>query len=453
MRTEHNVSLALYFFNQLSQYPRQSKREGQVRDFVCRWAASHGFTVAVDRCGNCIIRIPAARGRQRSPMLALQAHFDMVAEKNVGHVHDFSRDPIVPRYEGDWVFAPNTTLGADNGIGIALAMALVEDPLVAHPQLELVFTTDEETGLTGAAGLDAHAIASHYLLNLDSEDDASLITGCAGGLNISFNKKYECAAAHTVALHDSAKVYRFVLHGFHGGHSGVDINAGVGNAICCGARMLYAAASSVSDGFFVGALHGGTVHNAIPREFTAEVLCANNAVRTRVMQIMRNELRAYASDNSLSYKKLHFELTAMTGGGTKGGSAMGAEAVHSARAAGSTHAGMTADTSAPADRSTATDAGVTTNRSAAADGTSATSTTAGTSATTDGTSATSATADRSAPADGTSASTTADTSAAADAGVTTNGSATTGGTGAMASRNEHRYDSGSGRDICDALCG
>ena len=302
------ASLVCYFFNQLSRYPRQSRKEDKIRAFIIRWAGSHSYHLTVDGCGNCIITVPPSNGREDSAPLALQAHMDMVCEAAPGHTHDFSKDPIVPRYDGDWIRAHNTTLGADNGIGVALAMALCEDPLIEHPQLELLFTVDEETGLTGAAGLSREALSAQHLLNLDSEDDAVLITGCAGGVNIELRR--ECAIEsrkRILSRMPNAVARTLHLTGFHGGHSGVDINEPLGNALCCGAAVVQALISGLPDGCYVGAMNSGTVHNAIPRDFWAHLLFADADTCARAERIIAEQLRRYAADHKLA-DTLTFEL-------------------------------------------------------------------------------------------------------------------------------------------------
>lgn len=295
---DHAAALVFYFFNQLSRYPRQSRKEDAIRDFVVRWARGHSYHTVIDAVGNCIITVPADIERHNSPPLALQAHFDMVCEVNVGHSHDFAQDPIIPRYRGDWVRASNTTLGADNGIGIALAMALCEDPLITHPQLELIFTVDEETGLTGAAQLEKGAIHAKHLLNLDSEDDQTLINGCAGGINLNIGVPYTPIPLAEIPL-DSPIAYHLQVSGFPGGHSGVDIHKPLGNPICCMTQILGMLRTAIPDQFYFGPINGGTVHNAIPRDCTVEVVFANTATRNRAEKIATAAFKQYTAECGL----------------------------------------------------------------------------------------------------------------------------------------------------------
>lgn len=295
--TDSGAALVFYFFNQLSRYPRPSRKEDAAREFVVRWARDHSYRTHIDKTGNCIVTVPADPARQNRPPLALQAHLDMVCESVPGHRHDFSSDPIIPRYDGDWVRADYTTLGADNGIGVALALALGADPLIVHPELELIFTVDEETGLTGAAGLSADAIKAKHLLNLDSEDDAVLINGCAGGASISVRKAYQLASRKSLPA--AAISCRLCVSGFLGGHSGVDIHKPLGNALCCGAQILSALLASLPDRCYLGAIKGGTVHNAIPRECEVKLLFADADARRLAERIVTDALKKYVTAHSM----------------------------------------------------------------------------------------------------------------------------------------------------------
>lgn len=305
---DHTASLVLYFFNQLSRYPRQSRKEDAIRNFITHWARQHSYHTVVDRIGNCIITVPADTEKRQSPPLALQAHFDMVCESTQGHSHDFSKDPIIPHYEDDWVRADNTTLGADNGIGIALALALCEDPLVVHPQLELVFTVDEETGLTGAAQLDKNAINAKHLLNLDSEDGQVLINGCAGGINLHICKPYQLEQPHKRTSSTIPVAYCLQISGLQGGHSGVDIHKPLGNALCCTADILAALLAALPDQCHLGQISGGTVHNAIPRDCTVELLLSSATVRSQAERIIKTALKQYATTHSLNDKDMKATL-------------------------------------------------------------------------------------------------------------------------------------------------
>jgi len=249
-------------FAKISCIPRCSKQEGPIREFLVGWAAGLGLASQVDRVGNLLITVPASAGRENSPTLVLQSHLDMVCEKTPESAHDFSCDPLHLYHDGDWLRAQGTTLGADNGIGIAIAMTLAEDRELVHPQLELLFTVDEETGLTGAAALTPGFFSGRLLLNLDSEDEGVFTIGCAGGRDSEL--LLELAYAEWPA---GCGFYELTVAGLQGGHSGVDIHEGRGNANVLLARTL--AELHRTGAMQLAGLQGGSAHNAIPREASA----------------------------------------------------------------------------------------------------------------------------------------------------------------------------------------
>jgi dipeptidase D len=252
-------------FDRILTIPRGSREEDRAREYVLEVAARRGLTHRRDAAGNVVVRKPATAGRDGDALTVLQAHLDMVNEKNADVGHDFARDPIRPRREGDWLMATGTTLGADNGIGVAALLALAEADDVAHGPLELLFTIDEETGLTGALQLDGGLLEGRRLINLDSEEEDAICVGCAGGgqstlaLPLTFEAPPTGAAACMLAL-----------RGLRGGHSGLDIRLQRGNAVKLLARLLHAAAHHVP--LRLAAFQGGNKHNAIPREAAAVVL-------------------------------------------------------------------------------------------------------------------------------------------------------------------------------------
>jgi dipeptidase D len=251
-------------FDQLRQVPRPSKEEGPVREHVKMWAASKGYPVREDAVGNVCVRVPPSKGYENAPTVILQGHLDMVAEKDKSTTFDFSKDAIPVRIDGDWVIADHTTLGADNGIGVAAAMASADDPDVTHGPLELLFTIDEETGLTGAQNLDGSMLAGRILLNMDSEEDGALFVGCAGGCTTHAHTHLHrvAPAANTVAL-------RVEVGGLRGGHSGLNIHENRGNAIKVLARVLKSFQPSTE--VLIETIEGGNKHNAIAREASAVV--------------------------------------------------------------------------------------------------------------------------------------------------------------------------------------
>jgi dipeptidase D len=254
-------------FDGLLAIPRPSKREERARRYVIDLAERKGLRWRQDATGNLVVEKPASPGREGAPGVVLQGHLDMVTEKNSGTVHDFDRDPIVPRREGEWVKATGTTLGADNGIGAAALLAVLEADDLVHGPLELLFTVDEETGLTGVLALDPEAIAlrGRLLLNLDSEEEGAVTIGCAGGSASLLTLPLETAPAPSGTLALDVK-----LSGLQGGHSGMEIHLQRGNAVKLLARALSAAAQQTP--VHLVSFQGGNKHNALPREAAARVL-------------------------------------------------------------------------------------------------------------------------------------------------------------------------------------
>ncbi|MGA3211103.1 MAG: aminoacyl-histidine dipeptidase [Terriglobales bacterium] len=251
-------------FDALCAIPRASTKEAEARRYVLSVASAAGLESAQDAVGNVVIRKPARAGREGAPMAALQGHLDMVCEKNEGTVHDFSKDPIRVVRDGDWLKADATTLGADNGVGVASALAVMESKDIAHGPLEFIFTIDEETGLTGAAEFGLGMLKSKYLLNLDGEEKGTLCIGCSGGLNTTARRKAKLQPA------SGGSAWRIKVSGLKGGHSGVDIHLGRGNAL----RVLGCVLQRILDRFplEIADLAGGSARNAIPREASAIVV-------------------------------------------------------------------------------------------------------------------------------------------------------------------------------------
>lgn len=288
----------LNIFEQLSAIPRGSGREAQVSQWLQDRAAARGFSSQTDEAGNLVIRVPATAGYETAPCIILQGHMDMVCEKTPDSGHDFLSDPIRCIVEGDWLHADNTTLGADNGIAIALALALVEGPAVAHPALELLFTVEEEVGLGGANQLKPGFISGKILLNLDSEDEGTFIVGCAGGQSVRFILPLSFGPAPFAAA------FHLKVGGLQGGHSGVDIHKHRASANKLLARVL-AHIQKITP-LALASLNGGTAHNAISREAEVSFVCApeqaeniRQAVRD-VEAILNNEYSASESGISLT---------------------------------------------------------------------------------------------------------------------------------------------------------
>ena len=251
------------YFLELSKIPRGSKNEAAAADWVADQARALGCDVERDAVGNVIIRKKATPGKEGRPTTCLQAHVDMVCEKNEGTEHDFLKDPIQLVRDGDLLRAKGTTLGADNGIGVAAALAVLASKDIAHGPIEALITIDEETGLTGANGLQPGRLKAKYLLNLDSEEEGFLTIGCAGGVDTIVSRKLTRTAAPA-----GSRAYRLKVFGLKGGHSGIDIHAGRGNAIRLLAQLLDAANGF---GFALASIKGGNKRNAIPREASAMI--------------------------------------------------------------------------------------------------------------------------------------------------------------------------------------
>lgn len=252
------------YFADLNAVPRPSKKEERVIQFMVDFGKSLGLPTRVDEIGNVIITKPPSPGMENRLTIALQSHLDMVHQKNAGTEFDFEQEGIRMQVDGDWVKAEGTTLGADNGIGVATIMALLASKDIQHPSLEALFTIDEETGMTGAMGLKGGLLQADILLNLDTEDDDELTIGCAGGIDITAKGSYEM-----VSLTGDWQGYTLHIQGLTGGHSGMDIHRGRGNANKLINRLLMGATQAV--GLRLIAIDGGGLRNAIPRESSAQI--------------------------------------------------------------------------------------------------------------------------------------------------------------------------------------
>ena len=275
-------------FDTILTIPRASKDEERMRQHVIDAATKAGCGHAVDAAGNVVVRKQATAGHEQAPVTILQSHLDMVQEKNADVAFDFRTDAIVPRREGGHLYATGTTLGSDNGIGVATMLAVMDSTELVHGPLELLFTIDEETGLTGAAQLDASLLAGRRLINLDSEEEGILYVGCAGGGDLRLSLE---AAPATTASGDQAVTV--ALTGLKGGHSGCDIHLQRGNAVCLLARALWAAHAGTP--FRLARLEGGSAHNAIPREAFATVVAGADDI-DRISATVRAEFEAFREE-------------------------------------------------------------------------------------------------------------------------------------------------------------
>jgi dipeptidase D len=251
-------------FEAFLKIPHGSGHEKAIADYVLAQAKALKLSAKKDASGNVVIRKPASAGKEAAPGVILQGHLDMVWEKNSDVVHDFFKDPIEPVIRDGWITASGTTLGADNGIGVAAALAVLGDESLVHGPLECLFTSEEETGLTGARGIEPTSLKGKYLLNLDSEEEGAFTIGCAGGADSSITLPLARKAVKTKTA------FRLMLSGLKGGHSGLNIAEGRGNALKLLARILWQVQAEFP--FAVYRMEGGNKHNAIPREAWADLL-------------------------------------------------------------------------------------------------------------------------------------------------------------------------------------
>ena len=277
-------------FDAITRVPRPSKKEEKIREYLVRFAAEHGIECHTDKIGNVVMRKPATPGYEQRPKVILQSHMDMVCEKNSGVEFDFSRDAIRTRIEGEWVRAEGTTLGADDGIGMAAALAVLIDPEAEHGPLEALFTVDEETGLTGAFELGEGMLTGKYLINLDSEDEGEIFIGCAGGIDTIATFRYTTEAAPK-----NYSFFRVDVSDLAGGHSGDDIDKGRVNSNKTVARLLWDGMQSYE--LRLSYFDGGNLRNAIPREAYAIF-----GVPTRLRDEFRKRYELFAADMHAEFR-------------------------------------------------------------------------------------------------------------------------------------------------------
>ncbi len=253
------------YFHEITQIPRPSKKEQGMTEYIKKFGKEHGLETITDKTGNVILRKPATKGMEDRMGIIMQGHLDMVPQKNSEKKFDFEKDAIETSIEQGWVKANGTTLGADDGIGVAAAMAALTDPKVVHGPLEALFTVDEETGMTGANNLKKGILKGEILLNMDSEDEGELYVGCAGGVDVSAKRSYKLEKTPA-----GVNAYKITLKGLRGGHSGVDINLGRANANKLMFRFFQQAEHDF--GMRISEFTGGDLRNAIPRESFAVVV-------------------------------------------------------------------------------------------------------------------------------------------------------------------------------------
>jgi len=284
---EKAIAIVLDYFEQINAIPRCSKDEARITRWLTEWAEARSLDHSADTVGNLVVRVPATPGMEQRPTVILQGHMDMVCEKTPDSPHNFATDPIQSSIAGDWLSADRTTLGADNGIALAYALALVDDSAIRRPPLEMLFTVDEETGLTGVKDMDPALISGKLLINLDSEDEGVFTIGCAGGANVAVSMTLATAAQKDDTL------YRVVVGGLRGGHSGIDIDKQRGNANQILARALLHLGEEMP--LRIATWSGGTRHNAIARDATAVIVCPTDQSGSithclaRMVQTLRTE--------------------------------------------------------------------------------------------------------------------------------------------------------------------
>jgi dipeptidase D len=269
-------------FDQIRKIPRCSKHEEKIREYIVDFGKKQGLKTKVDEVGNVLISKPATEGMQKKPVVILQGHMDMVCEKNSDVTFDFTKDPIQLKITGDLLTANGTTLGADNGIGLAISLAILEDKKVRHGPIEALYTVDEETGLTGAFAMKSDMLTGKTMLNLDSEDFGVITVGCAGGGDSLIDLPIKMQPARSGGDSILLKV-----SGLRGGHSGVDIHEQRGNAIKLLARILWQASQMIDFALFD--MKGGDKHNAIPREAYAKLVLDKKEKNTFMTAVKEEE--------------------------------------------------------------------------------------------------------------------------------------------------------------------
>ena len=290
-------AIVFRYFEEVCQVPRPSKKEEKIRAYLLDFAQKHNLACKTDETGNVLMSKPATAGKENLKTVILQSHMDMVCEKNKDTQHNFDTDPIETYIDGDWVKAKGTTLGADNGLGVAAIMAVLEDNSLKHGPLEALITKDEETGMYGAFGLKPGTLKGEILLNLDSEDEGELYIGCAGGIDLTATLEYkeEAPAADSVAR-------KITLKGLRGGHSGLEINQGRGNANKLLARVAHDVLIEFDSQ--LASFEGGNMRNAIPRE-----ACAVLVFNPEDTEGLEDYIKEYEAQINAEYAPIESDIT------------------------------------------------------------------------------------------------------------------------------------------------
>ena len=293
-----------YHFEQISKIPRGSGNEKAISDYLLNFGKDLGLECIQDRALNIIIKKPASKGYENAPVVIIQGHMDMVCEKNSDKEHDFTKDPINLIVKGDYIYADRTTLGADDGVAVAYAMAILEDKTLQHPPIEVLLTTNEEAGMTGAMAIQSQYINGKIVLNLDSEEEGKLLVSSAGGIQTKSRMPIEW-----INKKENTSAYNLVIRGLKGGHSGAEIHLGRGNSNKLMGRVLKELSMNLE--FNLVSINGGQKNNAIPRECSA-VITINNDDERKLLDIKTNiceELKREFSkkDSDLRIYLLEFE--------------------------------------------------------------------------------------------------------------------------------------------------
>lgn len=304
-----------YHFEEISKIPRGSGNEKQISDYLLNFGKNLGLECIQDGALNVIIKKTASKGYEKAPGVIIQGHMDMVCEKNSDKIHDFKTDPIKLIVKGDYIYADKTTLGGDDGIALAYAMAILEDNTIEHPAIEVLITSDEEAGMNGAMAVQPHYLNGKIVLNVDSEDEGKLLVSCAGGIRTKSTIPIEW-----IDKKKNTKEYALVIKGLKGGHSGTDINLGRGNSNKLMGRLLKEITNEMK--LKLVSLNGGSKNNAIPREATAVVSINSKDekklidLKTKVCENLKKEfskkdsdLRVYLLDYENSVEKIFSDDT------------------------------------------------------------------------------------------------------------------------------------------------
>lgn len=294
------------YFNEICKIPRPSKKEDKIRKYLLDFSKKYKLTAKTDAVGNILISKPATKGFEKRKKVVLQSHVDMVCEKNRDTIHDFDNDPIIPMVDGNWVKAKGTTLGADDGIGVAAQLAILSADNIQHGDIECLFTVDEESGMTGAHGLQPGFLDGNIVINLDSEDEGELFIGCAGGIDTVGSFSFDKQDA-------KGTIFEIAVQNLVGGHSGDNIDKGQGNAIKIANRFLWMAMRKFDAGLVL--FEGGNKRNAIPREAFATIVVSDEKAE-RLEQMFETLRKGIENEYRTTEPEMKLRLTKIGAGQT-----------------------------------------------------------------------------------------------------------------------------------------